>query len=109
MLIGLLAVDPHRLFLYWELPGGNGLTMSLFNGSGRISTSRNVGSAGTTYLSGLEAGDTYRVEIRRARHLVARSNEIALPPVAGRAAEHGLPLPSDREWSGGAGSSFLSP
>lgn len=109
MLIGLLAVDPNRLFLYWELPGGNGLTMSLFKGSGRISISRNVGASGTTYLSGLEAGDTYLVEIRRARHLVARSNETALPPAEGRAAEHGLPLPSHREWSGGAGSSFLFP
>ncbi len=107
MLIGLLAVDPHRLFLYWETPDINGLTMSLFKGSARISVSQEVKAAGSLYLAGLEPGNTYRVELRRARHLVARSSDITLPRAAsGRTAGSALAPAGLPEENGGAGSSF---
>ena len=108
MLIGLLAVDPHRLFLYWETPDINGLTMSLFKGSGRISVSQDVKAAGSQYLAGLEPGSTYRVELRRARHLVARSSDITLPRgTSGCTAKPRQDPAGPPEEKAGAGSSFL--
>ena len=79
MLAGLLAVDPHRLFLYWDVCGLDGLTMTL-HGGGACCEPRKVAAAGGLYMSGLAPDRPYRAEFAAGGHVVLQSNEIVLPP-----------------------------
>lgn len=91
MLVGLLAVDPHRLYLYWELPGSHGCTMTLWSGGRGVAAQECLPSAGGVYVERLEAGRIYQAEFTRRARVVARSNEAALPPDGAPAA---LPPPA---------------
>ncbi|MBI3471587.1 MAG: hypothetical protein HY013_09540 [Candidatus Solibacter usitatus] len=65
-LIGLLALDPHRLYVYWEL---------------------DEGFTGGRYIEDLQPGGVYQVELRRNGETVARSNAVTLPPDSAPAPE----------------------
>ena len=80
MLVGLLAVDPHRLYLYWELPGNKGVSMRLLTGVNCVRSSRRLTRSGGLYLTGLEPNRVYRAEFHQNHRHIASSNEASLPP-----------------------------
>lgn len=80
MLVGLLAVDPRRLYLYWELPESHGLTLNLVSGSRCVRSRQHLDRSGGLYLTDLEPEHAYRAEFLRNQTVVASSNEAVLPP-----------------------------
>lgn len=81
LLAGLLALDPHRLYIYWDVSGLDGLTLTLQCGGGAGSQPpRAVQSRGSLYLEDLPANRHYQAEFTLQGELVLRTNPIELPP-----------------------------
>jgi hypothetical protein len=77
--IGLLPVDPHRLYVYWEVvrPPSSRLRLASVCGS---QTVPEVAPRGGCYFHSLEPRRTYVFELLSGGHVVARSNTVELPP-----------------------------
>jgi hypothetical protein len=78
-IVGVLAIDPHRLHVYWEAPRS-------LRGRIRMVTCPPVGRpeeiprAGSRYFENLPPDRTYHVELHCNGQMLARSNTVVLPP-----------------------------
>jgi hypothetical protein len=80
LLAGLLAVDPHRLYLYWDVSGLDGLTLTLVGGGGGWEKPRAVEPTGGLYMTGLDPDCSYQAQFLQDGEVVLQSNAILLPP-----------------------------
>jgi hypothetical protein len=79
--VGLLPVDPHRVYVYWDmpLPARGRLGLVSVCGTQRVPE---VAACGGHYFHSLESRRVYVFELRCDGQVVARSNTVELPPDA---------------------------
>ncbi len=78
-IVGLLPVDPHRLYAYWDAPLPAGGRLHLLSVCRSLSVP-NLPARGGFYFDRLEPLRAYAFELWCGDCLVARSNLIELPP-----------------------------
>ena len=90
--VGLLPVDPHRVYVYWDvpLPARGRLGLVSVCGTQRV---HEVPARGGRYFHSLESRRVYVFELRCEGQVVARSNTVELPPDAA-AGEEAPPNPA---------------
>ena len=78
--MGLLVLDPHRLFAYWETRRRSPISLKLSRNDGTCVMEREFGPSGSCYVAGLEATGSYRAELRSKGETLAESATVTLPP-----------------------------
>jgi len=78
-IVGLLAVDPRHLYVYWDLPRTLAAPVRLET-CPPVGGSIEVPPSGSHYLENVPPDRTYHVELHSNGRIVARSNAVTLPP-----------------------------
>ncbi len=77
--VGLLPVDPHRVYVYWDVPSPARGRLGLVSVCGTQQVPE-VAARGGHYFHSLESRRIYIFELRCEGRVVARSNTVELPP-----------------------------